>query len=213
MSKQARISTREAAQRLHVHARTVRKWIDSFEEYISPEVNDRGHYMLTEDGFLRLKDIQQRLQETGKSMRQIRQDLVKEGRWEIERLSERPPVEEEAPVVPFGREYPMHRVVGSLDEIGEMLETVFTRLDQLEDHVFTMFDMMEEMEKRMAATSQNTLPAASVQKMMDEIGKKQDQLKVELRNATFSHRLASAAEEPSPYIPRRQKRTRFLGIF
>ncbi|PTX59079.1 MerR-like DNA binding protein [Melghirimyces profundicolus] len=216
MSEEARISTREAAERLHVHARTVRKWIDAFEEYISPEVNDRGHYLLSPEGFQRLVDIQDRLQETNKSMRQIRQDLIKEGKWELERTVEKTPALKEtaeAPAAPFGTEYPIHRLVGSLDEIGEMMETVFTRLDQLEDHVFTMFDMMEEMESKVISSQQNTLPVTTVQHMMDEIGKKQDQLKAELRNATFSHRLASATSETQQLTPRRQKRTRFLGIF
>ncbi|MDR6226234.1 MerR family transcriptional regulator [Desmospora profundinema] len=219
MAEQAYITTREAAERLHVHARTVRKWIDAFEEYISPDVNDRGHYMLTEESFRRLENIQERLQETNKSMRQIRQDLMKEGEWEVERISEdSPPQEEEAlsPALPFNQEVPVHRIVGSLDEIGEMMETVFTRLDQLEDHVFTMFDVMEEMERTVAAAQvkqqHNMVPVTTVQNMIDEIGKKHDQLKMELRNATFSHRLASATSE-SQMTPRRQKKARFLGIF
>ncbi|SMO83647.1 MerR family transcriptional regulator [Melghirimyces algeriensis] len=216
MSEEARISTREAAERLHVHARTIRKWIDVFEEYISPQVNDRGHYMLTSDGFQKLSDIQQRLQETNKSMRQIRQDLIKEGKWEMERPIDETDTKEtnhENLSVPHMNEYPVYRLVGSIDEIGEMMEAVFTRLDQLEDHVFTMFDMVEEMENRLIATQQNMLPVATVQHMMEDIGKKQDQLKAELRNATFSHRLASATSQTQPLTPRRQKRTRFLGIF
>ncbi|MFD1425754.1 DNA-binding transcriptional MerR regulator [Kroppenstedtia sanguinis] len=212
MSDEARISTREAAERLHVHARTVRKWIDAFEEYIAPEVNDRGHYMLDEEGYHRLSDIQQRLQETNKSMRQIRQDLIREGKWEME-LDEPASPAPEPPRIPFGNEIPVHRLIGSLDEIGEMMETVFSRLDQLEDHVFTMFDMMEEMENKVLASQHHMLPMNTVQHMMDEIGKKQEQLKVELRNATFPQRLASATSETQQLTPRRQRRTRFLGIF
>jgi DNA-binding transcriptional MerR regulator len=219
MAEQVYMTTREAAERLHVHARTVRKWIDAFEEYISPDVNERGHYMLTEASFQRLENIQQRLQESNKSMRQIRQDLMKEGEWEVERVSEESsPQEEEpaSPALPFNQEIPVHRIVGSLDEIGEMMETVFTRLDQLEDHVFTLFDVMEEMERSVAATQakqqQSMVPASAVQHMIDEIGKKHDQLKMELRNATFSHRLASATSE-NAITPRRQRKARFLGIF
>ncbi|SDX52786.1 MerR HTH family regulatory protein [Marininema mesophilum] len=216
MTEEARISTREAAQRLHVHARTVRKWIDSFEEYIAPEANERGHYKLSEEGFRRLSDIQQRLQEPNKTMRQIRQDLMKEGKWEVERVvSESSPTEkaEDVPKMPFGSETPVHRIIGSLDEIGEMMETVFARLDHLEDHVFTMFDVMEQMETKITThPQQSMIPATTVQQMVDEISKRQEQLRVELRNATFTHRLASATSE-NAITPRRQKRTRFLGIF
>ncbi|QKG83723.1 MerR family transcriptional regulator [Kroppenstedtia pulmonis] len=212
MSKQAHISTKEAAERLHVHARTVRKWIDTFEEYISPEVNDRGHYMLTQEGYHRLTDIQKRLHKTGKSMRQIRQDLLKEGKLEPEQSDEPEVKEEPKPALPFGKEYPVYRIIGSLDEIGEMMETVFSRLDQLEDHVFTIFEGMEELESKVSATQNHTLPLSAIQKKMEEVVKKQDQLKVELRNATFSHRLASATQE-GPYVSRRQKKARFLGIF
>ncbi|SFS65623.1 MerR family transcriptional regulator [Marininema halotolerans] len=217
MTEEARISTREAAQRLHVHARTIRKWIDSFEEYIAPEANERGHYKLTEEGFRRLSDIQQRLQEPNKTMRQIRQDLMKEGKWEVERVvseSDASKKEEEVPKMPFGSETPVHRIIGSLDEIGEMMETVFARLDHLEDHVFTMFDVMEQMEAKISSQSQQSMvPATTVQQMMDEVSKRQEQLRAELRNATFTHRLASATSENAMTPPRRQKRTRFLGIF
>ncbi|GGA43909.1 hypothetical protein GCM10007416_16270 [Kroppenstedtia guangzhouensis] len=213
MSDEARISTREAAERLHVHVRTVRKWIDAFEEYISPEVNDRGHYMLDEEGYQRLSDIQQRLQETNKSMRQIRQDLIREGKWEMDPLDDSLSISRQPSRLPFENEIPVHRLIGSLDEIGEMMETVFSRLDQLEDHVFTMFDMMEEMENKVLTSQHHMLPVKTVQHMMDEIGKKHEQLKVELRNATFSHRLASATTETQQLTPRRQRRTRFLGIF
>ncbi|GGE07103.1 hypothetical protein GCM10011571_05420 [Marinithermofilum abyssi] len=211
MKEGVRISTREAAERLHVHARTVRKWIDTFEEYIEPHVNDRGHYMLTEDSYIRLRDIQKRLQEN-KSMRQIRQELIMEGKWDNNSEQAAEPEEDTVIQMPFGNSYPMHRLIGSLDEIGEMMETVFERLDQLEDHVFTMFDVIEEMERKMVANQQNYLPATQLHQMIEDIGKKQDQLKAELRNATFSHRLASATTE-TQLTPRRQKRSRFLGIF
>ncbi len=76
------VSTREAAERLRVHARTIRKLIDVFEDYIHPEVNDRGHYIFSEEGYRRLADIQARLQKPNKSMRQVRQELIQEGKLE-----------------------------------------------------------------------------------------------------------------------------------
>jgi hypothetical protein len=56
-------------------------------------------------------------------------------------------------------------------------------------------------------------PANDVHLMFDEIRKKQDQLRIELRNLSFNNRLAAASEE-SQFVPRRQKKSaRFLGIF
>lgn len=202
MSQLKSISTREAALRLHVHARTVRKWIDAFEEYIRPELNDRGHYMLTEEGFLRLRDIQKRLHETNKSMRQIRQDLIKEGKIEAAELESESQSNETLEVL-----------MEKMDDMGHLFDQMFERMEQLEDYVFDLFDALEEIDHRIVTNGHEYAKTHEMAKMFEEVRKKQDQLKVELRNATFSQRLAAATTE-SELVPRRERKSaRFLGIF
>lgn len=213
MSQLIRISTREAALRLHVHARTVRKWIDAFEEYIHPELNERGHYMLTEEGFLRLRDIQRRLHETNKSMRQIRQDLIKEGKIEpkigIESADDQAASGAHSPQSLEALEMMMEK----MDDMSHLFDQMFERMERLEDYVFDLFDALEEVDHRITSSGHEYAKTHEMVQMFDEIRKKQDQLKVELRNATFSHRLAAATSE-SELVPRRERKSaRFLGIF
>src|SRR4051794_35508837 len=80
MSQISLITTREAAERLQVTARTIRKWIDVFEDYICPDVNEKGHYLLSEHSLKRLAEIKYRLSEPNKTMKQVREELLREGK-------------------------------------------------------------------------------------------------------------------------------------
>jgi DNA-binding transcriptional MerR regulator len=215
MSKPATISTREAAERLHVHARTIRKWIDVFAEYIRPEWNDRGHYVLTEESFNRLADIQERLQQQpNKSMRQVRLELYKEGKLKPEQPPASTQDEKKDKVAPFLiAEKALQHMMKHMENIGEMVSELYERLERMEEHTYSLFDAIEELDNKFTTMTYEYAPANDVHLMFDEIRKKQDQLRIELRNLSFNNRLAAASEE-SQFVPRRQKKSaRFLGIF
>ncbi|SFI87571.1 MerR family transcriptional regulator [Thermoflavimicrobium dichotomicum] len=197
MNQLAYISTREAAERLQVHARTIRKWIDTFEEYICPEWNERGHYLLTEESLLRLADIKERLQEPNKSMRQVREDLFREGK-----------IAKDHDWNQMNPEKTFRYISDNMENMIDMVDELFTRIERMEGHLFTLFDAMESMEQQLAAVSYESIPASEIHKMFDDIRKKQDQLKMELRNANFTQRLISATRETS--LPPRKKKKSFL---
>jgi DNA-binding transcriptional MerR regulator len=213
------ITTREAAERLRVHARTIRKWIDVFEDYIHPEVNDRGHYIFTEEGFRRLADIQNRLQKPNKSMRQVRQELIQEGKLE-QTPTETPEflenIDPNTKVAPFMSAEKAYRyIMDTVNYINDTLEELSGRMQRMEDQVFNLYGALEKLENKMA-TQKNALyaPAKEVQSMFDEIRKMHEQLKAELRNVSFSQRLAAATE--SKFVPRKERKpraARFFGIF
>ncbi|MBA4542117.1 MULTISPECIES: helix-turn-helix domain-containing protein [Thermoactinomyces] len=203
-NQEAGISTREAAERLQVTARTVRKWIDMFEDYIQPDWNERGHYLLTEEGLKRLSDIQNRLSEPQKSMKQVRMDLIKEGKIHL-RPDQSELTDTELP------DETLQQITETLDSVGEMVEELFDRMDRLENHIFGLFTTLEEMEHKLVAVSIDSVSANEVQQMFDEVRKKQDQLRMELRNVTFTQRLTAATSEQG-LLPRRQKKTRFFGL-
>lgn len=79
MNQDTLYSTSEVAERLHVHARTIRKWIDAFSDYVQPQLNNRGHYQLDANGVKALEHIQQQLQAGNTSLKQVREALVKSG--------------------------------------------------------------------------------------------------------------------------------------
>jgi len=210
MSQTACISTREAAERLHVHARTIRKWIDAFEEYISPDLNERGHYILSEESLRRLAEIQSRLQEQPqKSMKQVREELIREGKIPSS------PSSQEIQPPPFNQaklERMLYHMIETMENMEEMVEELFDRMERIENHLYSLFDSLEEMEHKILSTQMESMPVGEFQHMFEEIRKKQDQLRMELRNVSFTQRLTAATSEQG-LLPRRQKKTRFFGMF
>lgn len=150
MKEQPVYSTQEAAERLNVHVRTVRKWIDAFPDYISPRKNKRGHYVLNESGLKALQNVQELLRTGSKTLKQVRAQLIKDGQLPPSGLSIHP------------------------DTVGAS-ETFTKQLAELEAAQKNMSHMLEH-----------------IQETLHHIQKKQEQLKFELRNATFEQRLHAA---------------------
>jgi len=208
-------TTSDVAKQLDVHARTIRKWIDAFEDYIQPDLNERGHYMLNHQSIKRLKDIQHRLQEPNKTMKQIREELEAEGLIPTNNKS-RTTYSDSNPQQP-DTEQTLLTLQHTVERVGNMMEEMFDRMEHLEDHLYHLFESIEDLEHKIAAVGYDTLSPSEVHQMFEEVRKKQDQLKIELRSAAFSHRLSSAQQQQQqeqPFLPRRQQRkSRFFNLF
>ncbi|MGA8943214.1 MAG: MerR family transcriptional regulator, partial [Thermoactinomyces sp.] len=142
MTEAVQMTTKEAAEQLQVHARTIRKWIDMFEEYIQPDINERGHYVLSKQSFLRLANIKSRLQEPHASMKQVRESLIKEGK--IKSVPVAPPrkfIEE--------TEKNMQEMMNMMDGMTDLLEEITTRVDHLEKHIMGLFNTLDEMQHKL----------------------------------------------------------------
>ena len=204
-------TTSEVAKQLDVHARTIRKWIDAFEDYIQPDHNERGHYMLNHKSIERLKDIQNRLQEPNKTMKQVREELVSEGLLTKTANDE----SAESNLLQAETEKTLVSLQHSMERFGNMMEEMFDRMEHLEDHLYHLFESIEDLEHKIAAVGYDTLSPSEVHQMFEEVRKKQDQLKIELRSVAFTHRLSSAQpKEQQPFLPRRQQRKKsFFNLF
>lgn len=154
MAEPVMFSTKEAADQLNVHARTVRKWIDAFSDYVRPELNNRGHYQLTETGVQALQNIQTRIRTGNKSLKQVREELIACGE-----LAADP----------------------SFDNAGV----------RPQDHA--QWQELAEQVTRLETAQQKTLHLLqSLHDQLEDLRKKQDQIKFEIRNATFEQRLQAA---------------------
>lgn len=193
------ITTREVSDKLKVNARCIRKWIDMFGEYVGYDVNEKGHYLLSDESLDRLLEIKERLRDPQKSMRSLREEMIEEGK-----LS--------SPIETYYTQQTFEEMIHSLNQMGHMMEELFTRMDRMEEHLYGLYDSFEDMEQKMITVTQDTVTSGDVHKMFDEIRKKQDQLKIELRNVHFTQRLTSATNEQG-MLPRRQKKNRFLFFF
>lgn len=214
MSQTMFISSREAAERLQVHARTVRKWIDVFEDYICPDLNERGHYILSEDSLERLQEIKTRLQEQNKSMKQLREELYLEGKIRSDHSYFSPPPEPRTTPIKntntfSEQERALSDLTKTVNQIGDMMEVLYERMERIEDHMFGIYDTFEEMDHKIANISYDSVSQEQIHQMFDEIRQKQEQLKVELRNVHFTQKLTAAAGEQG-LTPRRQKKKKYL---
>lgn len=192
-------TTREASELLKVNARCIRKWIDMYGEYVGFDVTEKGHYLLSKESIERLKEIQLRLQSPGMSMRKLREEMLEEGK-----LSQ--------PNETYYSQQTFDEMIHSIHQMGHMMEELFSRMERMEEHLYGIYDSFEDMEQKMGAVAQDAVSSSEVHKMFDEIRKKQDQLKIELRNVHFTQRLTSATSEQG-MLPRRQKKNRFLFFF
>lgn len=152
MKEESVYSTQEAAERLNVHVRTVRKWIDAFPDYVSPQKNKRGHYVLNESGLAALQNIQKLLRTNHQTLRQVRAQLIKTGQL--------PPAEPSVQT-----------------KAVEASEEFIKQLAELKSEQKKTLHMLDH-----------------IQETLHHIQKKQEQLKFELRHATFEQRLHAAGE-------------------
>ncbi len=211
MTESQLFTTSEAAKQLEVHARTIRKWIDAFEDYIHPTSNERGHYMLNEESLERLKDIQNRLQEPNKTMKKVREELAAEGL--LPTLEQEVKEEETGSTLDRISENRLDSLQVTVERVGNLMEEMFHRMERLEDNLYNLFDSIEDLEHKIAAIGYDTLSPSEVHQMFEEVRKKQDQLKLELRSASFTQRFSATHQEQN-FLPRRQQRkSRFFNFF
>lgn len=216
MTETVLLTTRDAAERLDVHARTIRKWIDAFEDYIQPETNERGHYMLNEDSIQHLKDIQDRLQEPNKTMKQVREELQAEGMISTSalRLHQEEEDDEQPPMRELNTEQTLLHMMDTLEGVGNLVEELFNRMDRLEDRMYSLFESLEDLEHKIAAVGYDTFSPSDVHQMFDEVRKKQEQLKIELRSVSFTQRFSTnPPTKEQNFLPRRQRKHRFFNLF
>ncbi|AUS07906.1 hypothetical protein C1X05_03075 [Laceyella sacchari] len=208
MAQAGCISTKEAAERLKIHARTVRNWIDTFQEYIGPNWNERGHYVLSEESFARLLDIKQRLNDSNKTLKQVREELILEGKISLPQPAA--PAASPSPNSETTEKMFQH-LLETIDNVGGLVEELYERMERMENHMTDLFESLEGMEQKVLTVSYDSISANEVQQMFDEVRKKQDQLRIELRNVSFTQRLTAATSEYG-LLPRRQKKSRFFGL-
>lgn len=206
-------STREAAQKLKVSTRTIRKWIDQFTEYINPECNERGHYMLSEESLDRLQDIKARLQQPNKTMKQVLDDLYEE-KLLINETDHSERSADDPKHLDMDKQ--LLQVISHMEGLDCFVEEISERLHQLENHIYAFYKCFEKLEDKLSDLSYDRMTGKELQQILEEIRKRQDQLKAELRNIHFTQRMSSAtsaATQESSFTPRRKKKRRFFKLF
>jgi DNA-binding transcriptional MerR regulator len=161
MGVQVWMASKEVADRLDVHVRTLRNWLEMFVPESERQKNPQGHYLISEVGFSLLKEVKERKDAGHASLRDIQRQLVEEGRLSEEMLSVK-----ESAASEDASDKPALQV--SLHEMEMTVQETF-------------FQLQKELAQLSALKQlQNTI----LQKIAD-IEEMQESLRLEMRRVTF----------------------------
>lgn len=187
MDVQVWMASKEVADRLDVHVRTLRNWLDLFVPLQERLKNPQGHYLISEKGFTLLKEVKERKDSGNSSLKEIQKQFIEEGRISEDMLfSEELSLSDETAVT-----------VGTPNKLSsgmrEMELTVQETLMQFQNELTQL-------------SSLNHMQATILQKIAD-IEEMQESLRLEMRRVTFEmdlmqQRLTRRKERYARYEPR-----------
>jgi len=187
MNVQVWMASKEVADRLDVHVRTLRNWLDLFVPANERLKNPQGHYLISENGFALLKEVKERKDSGSSSLREIQRQLIDEGKLPGEMMlsEELAAAEETAIALP---------AAAKLDPgIREMQKSVQEALIQFQQELTQL-------------TSLHSMQTTILKKITD-IEERQESLRLEIRRVTFEmdlmqQRLTRRKERYARHEPR-----------
>lgn len=187
MDVQVWMASKEVADRLDVHVRTLRNWLDLFVPAKERLKNPQGHYLISEAGFALLKEVKERKDSGNSSLKEIQRQLIDEGRLSEEMLT--------------AEEYASAEETAVALSSGSNLEAGVKEME-LAVHE-TLLKFQQELAQ---LSSLNNMQSAILQKIAD-IEEMQESLRLEMRRVTFEmdlmhQRLTRRKERYARHEPR-----------
>ncbi|MBH0332530.1 MULTISPECIES: MerR family transcriptional regulator [Brevibacillus] len=187
MDVQVWMASKEVADRLDVHVRTLRNWLDLFVPAQERLKNPQGHYLISEAGFELLKEVKERKDNGNSSLKDIQRQLIEEGRLSEEMLMEEELLGAEETAV----------TLSATNKLGTSMREVEMTVHE------TLVQFQQELTQ---LSSMNHMQSTILQKIAD-IEEMQESLRLEMRRVTFEldlmqQRLTRRKERYARYEPR-----------
>lgn len=187
MDVQVWMASKEVADRLDVHVRTLRNWLDLFVPAQERLKNPQGHYLISEAGFELLKEVKERKDNGNSSLKDIQRQLIEEGRLSEEMLMEEELLGAEETAV----------TLSATNKLGTSMREVEITVHE------TLVQFQQELTQ---LSSMNHMQSTILQKIAD-IEEMQESLRLEMRRVTFEldlmqQRLTRRKERYARYEPR-----------
>ncbi|KZE47044.1 hypothetical protein AV540_20890 [Brevibacillus parabrevis] len=187
MDVQVWMASKEVADRLDVHVRTLRNWLDLFVPVKERLKNPQGHYLISEAGFALLREVKERKDSGNSSLKEIQRQLIDEGRLSEEMLAVEECASAEETAVAFSS--------------GAQVESGMREME-LAVHE-TLVKFQQELTQ---LSSLNSMQTTILQKIAD-IEEMQESLRLEMRRVTFEmdlmqQRLTRRKERYARHEPR-----------
>ncbi|WP_232698272.1 helix-turn-helix domain-containing protein [Brevibacillus daliensis] len=158
------MASKEVAEKLDLHVRTLRNWLDMFVPSSELHKNPQGHYLISSEGFNLLQVAKNRKDSGNSSLREIQREMFAEGMLSPELLQ-------------------MESAVTKANTEGNVLAyPMTTAMKEVESTVQeTLFQFQREL------TNLSSLPQlqASILEKIADIEDKQEALRLEMRRVTF----------------------------
>ncbi|WP_027417320.1 hypothetical protein [Aneurinibacillus terranovensis] len=211
------MTSKDVAVTLDVHVRTLRNWIDFFSPYMVLQKNSQGHLHLSEQAFHLLIEIK-RVKDTGvQTLKEVEDRLLAEGILAERKESGK---ENESPTHPFEsslngiqEESVVERITELEDHINrqfyQTIQEITESYRQTAAGVETAVGSALETALEAAAARQiprPSLPTATssplsdvhfkdIMRKMEEIEKKQENIRLEMRKMNFELQMLSVTEK------------------
>ncbi|MBY0088083.1 MULTISPECIES: MerR family transcriptional regulator [Brevibacillus] len=187
MDVQVWMASKEVADRLDVHVRTLRNWLDLFVPAQERLKNPQGHYLISEAGFELLKEVKERKDNGNSSLKDIQRQLIEEGRLSEEMLMEEELTGAEETAV----------TLSASNKLGTGMREVEMTVHE------TLVQFQQELTQ---LSAMNHMQSTILQKIAD-IEEMQESLRLEMRRVTFEldlmqQRLTRRKERYARYEPR-----------
>ncbi len=166
LNVQVWMASKEVADRLHVHVRTLRNWLDLFVPITDKQKNPQGHYLISELGFHLLKEVKIRKDAGNSSLREIQQQMMAEGL-----LTPDMKFDEEAAPTALDSSVALHDSAALQSSFREIEMTVSETLLQFQQELANL-------------SSVKQMQSAILQKLAD-VEEMQESLRLEMRRVTF----------------------------
>jgi DNA-binding transcriptional MerR regulator len=190
------MASKDVAEKLDVNVRTVRNWIDTFNPYMVLQKNSQGHFLLSEQAFNLLIEIK-RVKDSGvQTLKEVEEVLLLE-----KILPEKKGLDMDYGL-PVGEEQ-LPRL-----EAGEA-QYLCNRLNEMERHLSqqlfeTVRELAQTYEASAAYKQQKEAPPEDLMltqyykeilRKMEEMEKKQESLRLEMRKMNFEIQMLGAIQK------------------
>ncbi|BAU29152.1 DNA-binding transcriptional MerR regulator [Aneurinibacillus soli] len=198
------MTSKDVAEKLDVSVRTIRNWIENFSAYMVLQKNSQGHFLLSEQAFALLVEIK-RMKDSGvPTLREVEELLV------LEKI-----VPEHRSVEFTDHAFEEGTAVMFPEEVASLPDHVYSRLNEIEETIARQLsdvsrEMTEVFSQSVSALArphtEESHPATApdlmltqyykeILRKMDEMEKKQEDLRLEMRKMNFEIQMVGALQK------------------
>ncbi|GED12108.1 hypothetical protein AM501_18820 [Aneurinibacillus migulanus] len=189
------MASKDVAEKLDVSVRTVRNWIDTFSPYMVLQKNSQGHFLLSEQAFNLLIEIK-RVKDSGiQTLKEVEEVLL------LEKIL---PEKKELDI-----DYDLAAESSPQRPEADTAHYLFNRMNEMERHLSQqLFETLHELSQAYETSAaqrqkEATLPEdlmltqyyKEILLKMEEMEKKQEELRLELRKMNFEIQMIGAMQK------------------